>query len=212
MRSNNSSDGLTFLEAARRQQIVACAIDALAEDGYARTTLASIARRADVSKSVIVYHFGGKDEVLLAVAQEVFTRATEELRPQVASARTAAERLRAYLRARLGFLSTHRNHMLALFEIWVNLRDAEGNMRFGEADATDTVDAIEQILRAGQHDGEFCDFDTAVMAMAVRQAVDGVLHQLRVQPDLDLEHHTRELIALFDRATGASPPTTEETS
>lgn len=201
MRSKNAPSGLTFIEAARRRQIVECAIEELAQEGYARTTLAGIAHRAQVSKSVIVYHFGTKDQVLLAVASEVFSRATEELRPQVEAAQTSADMLRAYLRARIGFLVTHREHMLALFEIWINLRDEDGGMRFGEEDAADTVDAIAQILRAGQKSGEFGDFDATVMAMVVRQAVDGVLHQLRVQPDLDLQHQSRELVALFDRAT-----------
>ncbi|HYZ02578.1 MAG TPA: TetR/AcrR family transcriptional regulator, partial [Candidatus Binatia bacterium] len=76
MRSKNSPDGQSFLEAARRAQIVACAIETLAVEGYANASLARIAERAGVSKSVIVYHFGGKDEVLESVVQEVFEAAT----------------------------------------------------------------------------------------------------------------------------------------
>lgn len=205
MRSNIGTSGQTFLEAARRRQIVDCAIESLAEEGYAQTTLARIAQRAAVSKSVIVYHFGTKDDVLRAVADEVFARATEVVRPQVSAAAGAAAKLTAYLRARVGFLATHRAHMLALFEIWMNLRDEHGRLRFGEADAADTVDAIEQILRAGQDSGEFGAFDPAVAAMVVRQAVDGVLLQLRARPDLDLDRCADELTALFARATAAPP-------
>jgi len=95
--------------------------------------------------------------------------------------------------------------MLALFEIWMNLRTEDGRLRFGEADAVRTVDAIEQILRAGRRAGEFGSFDAAVMAMAIRQAVDGVLLQLRVRPDLDLDTYSRELVALFERATAKNP-------
>jgi tetracycline repressor-like protein len=126
------------------------------------------------------------------------------VRPQVEAETTAAGRLRAYLRARVGFLATHRQHMLALFEVWMNLRDAEGRLRLGESDAVETVDAIERILRDGQDAGEFGAFDTAVTAMAIRQAVDGVLLQLRVRPGLDLDTYARELVALFARATGTS--------
>ena len=208
MRSENSELGLTFLEEARRRQIIDCTIDVLAEDGYSRTTLARIAQRAKVSKSVIVYHFGTKDEVLLAVAEEVFTRATEAVGPRVAAETTASGKLRTYLQARVAFLATQRAHMLALIEIWMNLRDEHGQLRFGEADAVDTVDAIEQILRAGQKSHEFGSFDPAVMSMAVRQAVDGVLLQLRAHPDLDLDHYAKELVALFERATAATSRTT----
>lgn len=207
MRSENESSGLTFLERARRTQIIECAIAALAEDGYAGATMARIAERAGVSKSVIVYHFGTKEHVFEQAAAEVFRVATEQVRPHLDAASDATGKLRAYLTARVDFLATHRAHMLALFEIWMNLRGPDGALRFGEADAEQTVDAIEALLRAGQRSGEFGPFDPAVTAMAIRQAVDGVLLQLRHQPDLDLDHYAAELVALFERSTKPQPTT-----
>jgi TetR/AcrR family fatty acid metabolism transcriptional regulator len=204
VRSENRPDGLTFLEAARRAQIVQCAIESLAQDGYAGATMARIAERAKVSKSVIVYHFGTKDHVFEQVAAEVFRVATETVAPRVAGAPTATGRLRTYIEARIGFLATHREHMVALFEIWMNLRGPDGQLRFGEGDAVPTVDIIEQLLRTGQGAGEFAPFDPAVMAMAIRQAIDGVLLQLRARPDIDLDVYAREVADLFHRAT--SPP------
>lgn len=201
MRSTNRSDGLSFLEAARHEQIVRCAIEVLAEEGYQRATLARIAERARVSKSVVVYHFGGKDGLFAEVVTEVFGKATAEVRPRVEAASSAADKLRAYLRARLGHLDSGRQHMLALYELWMNLRTDDGRMRLGEPDATGTVDAIEAILVAGQRSGEFAAFSVPVMAMTIRQAVDGALLRLRVEPDLDVAAYAEELVALFDRAT-----------
>lgn len=201
MRSENRTHGQSFLEAARREQIVGCAIEILAEEGYRHSTLTRIAQRAGISKGVILYHFRGKDDVLEQVVEAVFAVATESTHPQVEAESTAAGKLRAYLRARVGFLATHRGHMLALFEIWMNLRDAEGRLRLGEADAEQTVDAIDRILRAGQDAGEFGEFSVPVMAMTIRQAVDGVLLRLRGQPDLDLDLYAEELVALFERTT-----------
>ena len=62
MRSDNSTTvrQWTFTEEARRGQIIACAIEVLAELGYAQTSFARIAERLGISKSVISYHFGGK--------------------------------------------------------------------------------------------------------------------------------------------------------
>jgi AcrR family transcriptional regulator len=203
IRSNSRSDGLTFLEAARRRQIIECAVASLAEDGYRAATLARIAERAEVSKSVIVYHFGTKERLFEQVAAEVFRVAAETVTPQVEAAPTPAAKLRAYIEARVGFLRTHAAFMAALFEIWMNLRGPDGELRFTESDASDTVDAIEELLRAGQRSGEFGDFDPEVMAMVVRQAIDGVLLQSRFRPDLDLDRYARELAAIAETATAA---------
>ena len=71
MRSDSSSFGKkinrTFTETARRAQIVTAAIDTIAELGYGRASLARIAETAGTSKSVILYHFSGKDDLITAM-------------------------------------------------------------------------------------------------------------------------------------------------
>ena len=63
MRIKDKPDGQnhpTFTEAARRTQIIECAIETLATLGYAQASLAHIAKRAGISKGVIVYYFSSK--------------------------------------------------------------------------------------------------------------------------------------------------------
>jgi AcrR family transcriptional regulator len=47
----------TFVEAARRDQIVRAAIETIAEEGYARASFVRIAQRASISPGLITYHF-----------------------------------------------------------------------------------------------------------------------------------------------------------
>jgi hypothetical protein len=49
----------------------------------------------------------------------------------------------------------------------------------------------------------FGEFSPEIMAMAIRQAVDGVAAQLATNPALDLERYGRELADLFERTTKA---------
>ena len=53
----------TFIETARRAQIVAAAIDTIADVGYAQASFARIAERLGISRGLISYHFTGKDEI-----------------------------------------------------------------------------------------------------------------------------------------------------
>ena len=49
-----ASERQSFIEIARRKQIIECAIDAIAELGFAQASLAQIAKRAGVSTAAAV--------------------------------------------------------------------------------------------------------------------------------------------------------------
>ena len=53
MRTKASDGGRTFTDLARRAQIAQCAADVIAEAGHADASMAEIARRAGVAKSVV---------------------------------------------------------------------------------------------------------------------------------------------------------------
>jgi TetR/AcrR family transcriptional regulator, fatty acid metabolism regulator protein len=215
MRSETKSSGRrsqTFIEAARRAQIVTAAIDTIAGLGYGQASLARIAERAGTSKGVICYHFAGKDDLIRQAGAEVLARGEAYLLPRVLAESSGAGALRAYLESNLAFMLEYRNHVLAFVEIFLNARgDVGGPLVDGSAlDAL--VTALEQLLSRFQAAGEFrADFDPRVMAVAIRGAIDAVGRQLAVDPDLDLDGYGRELARLFDRATCAKPdPRREE--
>jgi AcrR family transcriptional regulator len=62
----------------RRAAIIEAAARVLARDGITETTTRKIAAEADVNQAMIGYYFGGKDELLYAVLQEMM-RATGEI-------------------------------------------------------------------------------------------------------------------------------------
>ncbi|WEL93058.1 helix-turn-helix domain containing protein, partial [Tsukamurella tyrosinosolvens] len=73
MRPENEPSGQrSFIEEARRRQIIAAAAEVLADEGYGRATLARIARQAGISKGVISYHFDGKDDLMRQVVIHLF--------------------------------------------------------------------------------------------------------------------------------------------
>src|ERR1700678_985610 len=61
----------TFIETARRAQIVAAAIDTIAAVGYAQASFARIAERVGISRGLISYHFAGKDDLIKQVVIDV---------------------------------------------------------------------------------------------------------------------------------------------
>ena len=206
MRSENSPIGQestrTFTETARRAQIVAAAIDTIAELGYGQASLARIAETAGTSKGVIIYHFGGKDELMRELVAEVVARGVAYMEPQIDAEPTGAGKLRAYVESNLAFMGENRNHMVAIFEIALNARAADGSRLYDVSVQDAGVAALEQLLAYFQGTGEFrAGFDPHVMAMVIRAAINAVPAQLARDPALDVAHHAREIADLFHIAT-----------
>ena len=206
MRSESSPIGQestqTFTETARRAQIVAAAIDTIAELGYGQASLARIAETAGTSKGVIIYHFGGKDELMRELVAEVVARGVAYMEPQIDAEPTGAGKLRAYIESNLAFMGENRNHMVAIFEIALNARAADGSRLYDVSVQDAGVAALEQLLAYFQGTGEFrAGFDPHVMAMVIRAAINAVPAQLARDPALDVAHHAREIADMFHIAT-----------
>jgi AcrR family transcriptional regulator len=190
----------TFTEGARRAQIVAAAIDTIAELGYRGATFAQIARRAGLSSTgLISYHFAGKDELIEQVVTDVLTSIGAFMTARMQGASTAAEALERYIKGNVEFVAWHRTQMKALLEIFLN-----GGMTYDAGTELVALSPVEEILRGGQQAGEFRGFDPRVMAAVIQRAIDGVPFLLETHPDIDLDAYAAELVTMFGLATRGS--------
>ncbi len=193
----------SFIEKARRTQIIRSAIDTVAELGYANASLAQIAQRAGVSKGVISYHFAGKEDLVREVVKEVYRIGGEYIGARVTQQSTPRRQLRAYIESNLEFMGVYRKELLALASILVYARTQKGETLFEAGSDEPILKATEQIFIAGQKAGEFRPFATRAMAMALRGAIDAAPGKLMFNPDFDLAGYAKEIAEFFDRGTRA---------
>src|SRR5260370_13281634 len=104
----------SFAETARRAQMVDCAIDTIAEVGFAKASVDQIAKRAGVSKGVITYHFPNKEEIVDAIIEKVMAAGRAYMEPRIRAETSAAGRLRAYIESDLEFIDAYRKSLIAL--------------------------------------------------------------------------------------------------
>jgi len=193
-------DGTTFTRRKRRDQLVDCAIDAIAELGFQGTSVAEVARRAGVSKGVVTYHFAAKDDLIFAVVASIFDSIKESLEAELGG--TSPQTFVAdYINAWVHYYRTHTRYMLAIGEIWGNFRDEDGNHHFGAQAVAGELGVVQQVLELGQAEGSLGEFDARVMAITIKAALDALLSQLASDPELELEPYGAELVRVFERAT-----------
>ena len=185
-----------------------CAIDAIVELGYARTSVAEVARRAGVSKGVVTYHFAARDDLIHAVIADVLGSMTEFIEPRLLAADPAQfpERFVApYITAWVDYYRAHARELLALVRIYNSFRDEAGRPSREFAARAAEIVKVAQVLELGQARGGLGKFDTRVMAALMKAALDDLLTQYADDPELDLEAYGAELVAVFERATCPDP-------
>jgi TetR/AcrR family fatty acid metabolism transcriptional regulator len=199
MRTRASDSRRTFTELARRAQIAGCAAEAIAEVGYADASMAEIARRAGVAKSVVSYHFSNRADLMGEVLRTAMATYATFMEPRMARATSASDKLRAYVVGTADYVVERRSMHVAVIEIALNATSADGRPLIATMPLRAPDPSVEDILRQGQRDGDFRDFDVQVVGGVVRSALtrDMVVRQ-RNDPRIDLQAYAEELVRLFD--------------
>jgi AcrR family transcriptional regulator len=194
------SEKRSFIEEARRTQIVAAAIETLAEIGYVGASLAQIAARAGISTSLIPYHFKDKEALMTQTLNDVAEAWSRYVEERLEAGTTSGQRLRIYLESSLAYIGTRPKHFMAMMEIVFHVRNANGTLLY-LADAEDPrIQRLENLLTEGQAQGEFRPFDVHHIAIAIIGTIDQFMGQMG-SPRTDLEVYTAEVVRLFDLAT-----------
>lgn len=172
----------------------------LAELGYGKASLAQIGKRAQVTPSLILYHFADKDDLIAQTLERIAAAWDEAVEREVRAADTPVAQLRASITASLAYLGTRPAHFAAMIEIAFNARTPDGVLLYRSDAEEPGLRLLRELLARGQAEGAFGVFDAHAMAVAIRGAINEFFGEMH-KPGQSLEHYSAELVALFTRAT-----------
>jgi AcrR family transcriptional regulator len=152
-----------------KTQILDAAREALAKDGYSRTTTRAISERAGVQLSLVHYHFGGKQQLLEAVLARENERLLERQRALFEGPEPLADKWRAacaYLRE-----DVRSGYVRILWELWaVGLSEPELAASWRHA-----ISGWRELLtQVGAEWQAALDFELPVSPQALATLADGV--------------------------------------
>jgi AcrR family transcriptional regulator len=187
----------TLTEQARRAQIVAAAIETIAELGYTRASFTQIAKRAGLSSTgLISYHFASKKDLDWEIVKEIYDRLTRHMTTAMTGVPDPQAALVGYIQGLIGFMKIDPHALRAMLAIVLH-----GGFGYDADSEREAVSGIDEILRWGQAEGVFRPFDVQVMATTIQRSLDGIPLAQSTNPDLDLDAYARELVELFTLAT-----------
>jgi AcrR family transcriptional regulator len=201
-----NGDGLTGQArrgAERRQAILDAAIEVFSQRGFRGSALAEVADRVGLTPAGILYHFGSKEELLLAVLEERDRRGRERfvdlLRAGGAESLRRAVTAAAASETAPGLIALHTVLQAESFE--------------PDAPAHDYVldrsqvmrSSIQQALEANQRAGRVrADLDCAAKASEIHAFMEGAAVLSQLDDSVSLVELYRSYFRSLGQAIGAS--------
>jgi len=176
-------------------RILEATIASLVTNGFAKTSIGTLATDLDVSKGVVHYHFPSKEMLLQETIAYIYETAFAEVRPGIDATADDWGKLEQFIRASVAFHRDRSGYVLALREILMNFRPIQ-HRSYAAKRLEQEFAEVSELLVAGQKHGNFRSFDPELMALTIRQALGGTTAKIGVE-GYDFAHHTDELVALF---------------
>jgi AcrR family transcriptional regulator len=128
--------------AERRAQLAAAALQTLAEQGYARTSLRDIAQNSDFSHGVLHYYFADKFELITYCVRQYKAECVTRYDSIVASADSAAELSRGFGAAMAATLREDAT----MHRLWYDLRNQSLFDETFRADVLEIDQSLERMI------------------------------------------------------------------
>jgi AcrR family transcriptional regulator len=188
----------TLIEEVRRKQVIDTAIQVVSSQGFDRTTLADIAKMADVSTGVLTYHFKNKAELLDECIRALFDAPNAFVVDKVDMQLLYREKIRMYIRSNVEFMLAHRAHVAAMVHSFGWLNADEKKSTISVRQHTKIRNYLIRIVEGGQKAGEFNQsIPSATMAQLILASLEGIMVQWVLnEKAIDLPLYADELVAM----------------
>jgi AcrR family transcriptional regulator len=202
-----------------RAQILRVATHLFAAHGFDGTSLQAIADEVGIRKPSLIYHFPSKEQLRLAVLEEVLVRWNEVLPRLLMAAAGGEPRFATVMREAVGFFVEDPDRARLLVR---EILDRPDDMRMRlETHVRPWVDVVADYIRRGQESGEVHELvdpeayvlqiiNLLVSGVAAAACLEGGLLPVDSPRGDPAQRHTRELIRIA-RYSLFSAPEEEDT-
>jgi AcrR family transcriptional regulator len=164
--------------AERRAQLAAAALQTLAEQGYARTSLRDIAQNSEFSHGVLHYYFSDKTELITYCVRQYKAECVTRYDNIVATATSAAELRQGFGAAMAATLVDEAT----LHRLWYDLRNQSLFDDSYRSDVTEIDQSLERMIwRIVSKFAELAQTPLAVASGAAYAVFDGLFQQALIR-------------------------------
>lgn len=189
----------------KRQKIIDAAVRVFAENGFYNSTVADVARAADVADGTIYLYFKNKEDLLISLFEHSIDIFIQAAHHEVAKPVSAIEKLKGFILLHLRLVQ--KNQDLAQV-IQIELRQSSKFMKeYANEKFFEYLKILQDILEQGQKDGVFASsYNPLILKRAIFGAVDEMALEwvLMKKKRYTMEEAAQQLGELFIKGLLAS--------
>jgi AcrR family transcriptional regulator len=162
----------------RRAAVIAIAAKLFAERGYEATSIAELTAATGLAAGGIYHYIERKDDLLVAICDELLEPLLEQAHAIVAEPAPAAKQLRSLLRAWLEHIEGHRDHML-VFTRERQIIESEPEWQRVRGQRKEFEQILDDVLARGEREGTMAFADRGLALLALLGMVNYTAQWLR---------------------------------
>jgi TetR/AcrR family transcriptional regulator, cholesterol catabolism regulator len=171
---------------ARRREVVDTAARLFAERGYASTSISELTAATGLAAGGLYHYIEGKDDLLIAICDELLEPLLDRAREIVASEAAAVDHLRELVAAWVGHVVAHRHHML-VFTQERQAIESEPRWRRVRSQRRAFEQILDDVLARGEADGSMSFADRRLSLLALLGMVNYTPQWVRPNGRLEAE-------------------------
>jgi Transcriptional regulator len=164
-------------EDARRDEIVTAALRLILDTGYNNVTLADIAEQVGVSKGLISYYFPRKEDVFLAVLEQIVARLTTDFEAFCTADATAPEKLMMIFNNLFGNEKRARRYYTVVIDYMAQAIREQQVREYTQLIYSSYRTYMERIVEDGMACGEFRRVEASRAVSMILGMMDGLVLQ-----------------------------------
>jgi AcrR family transcriptional regulator len=182
----------------RREQILEAAASVFSERGIHQARMDDVAAESGVSKGLLYWYFKSKDEIIVAIAERMFSREMDALSELAAQDGSALEQMREFVDLMVYDIERIRPLLPLLYEFFSMVMRKRATQEIMRTMIQQSFVDLKKIIQRGIDQEEFRQVDLHDTVVAIGAVIEGTYLIWAYDPELvDIEKHIRSGVELI---------------
>lgn len=183
-RSNRKSTARpTFIEEARRRQIIDAARKVFLATGFEKSTIMQIAEAIEVSKGVVLYHFGSKSDLGKAVLEEILASYGEHITQEVTKISSNTEKVLSFPVICATYFESRQDEFTLYMDALGSFGEVTEKRSYMAHANTVQRNYLLRLIANAKREGAFKGLSARALADTIQAFVDGINSQYCADPE-----------------------------